>query len=174
LQFIEERYSREIIAHAEAMKTVSTLREQLKKAQEDARNGSAAAEGAQAKLAASEGSWLAQKQALEKDAAALDERCKGLARQNALLHEHLETVTTQAARIRQAADGPGALPAAAGEGAEQLGELRDIVVFLRKEKEMNDVRLEVVNQENVRLRAQVDHLSQSLAETREMLSQVRP
>jgi nucleoprotein TPR len=174
IQTTEERYSREVIAHAESIKAVNTLREQLKKAHDEARSHVAAAEGAQSKLAASEGSWLQQKQVLEKEIDDLNERHKALAQQNTLLHEHLETVTTQAARIRQAADDTTALPdGAADEGSEQLSDLRNLVIFFRKQSEMNDLKLEVVKQENIRLKAQLEHLSESLSETRQALSQVR-
>lgn len=102
-------------------------------------------------------------------------RCKDLAAQNSLLHQHLESVSTQAARIRQAADS-SALVVGEGEGNDdadtKLSELRSVVAYLRKEKEIVDLQLELSKQENLRLKSQIDHVSQNLEETRKMLSEV--
>jgi nucleoprotein TPR len=103
-------------------------------------------------------------------------RCKDLAGQNAILHSHLESVSSQAARIRQAADASTAIPSETDSTADvdaKLAELRSVVAYLRKEKEIVDLQLELAKQENVRLKSQIEHLTQTLEETRETLSQVR-
>ena len=70
----EERYGREVLAHADSIKTVEGLRQQLSQAQAAARDNLAAAETAQAKLSASKGSWDQQKEALEKEISDLNAR----------------------------------------------------------------------------------------------------
>jgi len=97
-------------------------------------------------------------------------RCKDLTAHNDLLHQHLEDVSSQATRIRQAA-GPS------GEDAEdtsssKLSELRSVVAYLRKEKEIVDLQLELSKQENTRLKVQIEHLSQNLQEVRATLAEV--
>jgi nucleoprotein TPR len=103
-------------------------------------------------------------------------RCKDLSSQNSILHQHLESVSSQAARIRQAADST-ATPGVEGETSDdidtKLSELRSVVAYLRKEKEIVDLQLELSKQENGRLKAQIDHLSQNLEETRTALSEAR-
>ncbi|THH00176.1 hypothetical protein EW026_g2304 [Hermanssonia centrifuga] len=173
----EERYGREVLAHAEAIKTVENLKQQLSGARTNARDQSAAAETAQAKLGASEASWKQQKDALDKEIADLNARCKDLSAQNNLLHQHLESVSSQAARIRQAADS-SATPAAGDVDSTEdvdtkLSELRSVVTYLRKEKEIVDLQLELSKQENARLRTQMEHLNQSLEEARKTLSEER-
>ena len=102
--------------------------------------------------------------------------CKDLSAQNALLHQHLETVSTQATRIRQAADSSAtegtAGDADGGDVDTKVSELRSVVAYLRKEKEIVDLQLELSKQENVRLKAQIEHLTQSLQETRATLAEV--
>ena len=102
-------------------------------------------------------------------------RSKDLATQNSLLHQHLESVTTQAARIRQAADteasGSGDVDTS-GDADGKLSELRSVVSYLRKEKEIVELQLELSKQENTRLRTQIDHLSHTLEETQKALSEV--
>ncbi|EGN98500.1 hypothetical protein SERLA73DRAFT_169454 [Serpula lacrymans var. lacrymans S7.3] len=172
----EDRYSREVLAHAESIKAIEAMKQQLSTVQVAARDNLAAASTAEAKLAASEGSWKQQKEALDKEVADLNTRCKDLAAQNTLLHQHLESVSSQAARIKQAAD-TSAAPHGENEmtvdADTKLSELRSVVAYLRKEKEIVDLQLELCKQENVRLKAQIDHLSQSLDETRATLSEER-
>ncbi|KAG1766147.1 hypothetical protein EDD22DRAFT_978513 [Suillus occidentalis] len=174
----EDRYSREVIVHAESIKTIETLKQQLSAAQATSRENLSEAANAQAKLAASEGSWKQQKEALDKEIADLNARSKDLSAQNALLHQHLETVSTQATRIRQAADssateGTSGDVDVGGDVDTKVSELRSVVAYLRKEKEIVDLQLELSKQENVRLKAQIEHLTQSLQETRATLTEER-
>jgi nucleoprotein TPR len=174
----EDRYSREVIVHAESIKTIETLKRQLSVAQATSRENLSEAANAQAKLAASEGSWKQQKEALDKEIADLNARSKDLSAQNALLHQHLETVSTQATRIRQAVDsstteGTSGDADVGGDVDTKVSELRSVVAYLRKEKEIVDLQLELSKQENVRLKAQIEHLTQSLQETRATLAEER-
>jgi nucleoprotein TPR len=85
-------------------------------------------------------------------------------------------VSSQATRIQQAADSSAATVTGEGETGDdvdlKLSELRSVVTYLRKEKEIVDLQLELSRQENVRLKSQIDHLAQSLEETRATLSEV--
>ena len=103
--------------------------------------------------------------------------CQDLSSQNTTLHQHLESVSTQATRIRQAADASIAQPAEGEEVIEdadsRLSELRSVVSYLRKEKGIVDLQLEMSKQENERLKAHIERLTQTLQETRDTLSNVR-
>ena len=103
-------------------------------------------------------------------------RCKDLGEQNSILHQHLESVSTHAARIKQAASSASteAGEAESTDDDTKLTELRSLVTYLRKEKEIIELQLELGKQENTRLKTQVDHLSQNLDETRQALSEVGP
>lgn len=63
-----------MIVHAESIKTIETLKQQLSAAQATSRENLSEAANAQAKLAASEGSWKQQKEALDKEIADLNAR----------------------------------------------------------------------------------------------------
>jgi nucleoprotein TPR len=47
-----------------------------------------------------------------------------------------------------------------------------VVAYLRKEKEIVDLQLELSKQETTRLKTQIEHLSQTLEDTRTTLSEV--
>ena len=74
MQAAEERYSREVVAHAEAIKSIEDLKRRLQDLQASERNNRTAAETAQAKLATSESSWSQQRQALDREIADLTSR----------------------------------------------------------------------------------------------------
>ncbi|KAI6009008.1 hypothetical protein BKA83DRAFT_648805 [Pisolithus microcarpus] len=167
---VEERYTREVVAHAESLKNVENLRQQLATAQATARHNLSEAATTQAKLEASEGSWKQQKEALEKEIADLNARYDDLSAQKALLYQHLDTISSQAARIRQVADSSTEnAPDAADGDSDSDAKLAE----LRAEKEIVDLQLELCKQENVRLKGQIDHLNRSLQETRNTLSEER-
>ncbi|TFY64347.1 hypothetical protein EVJ58_g2677 [Rhodofomes roseus] len=169
----EERYASEVVAHAEALKAITDLKEQLARVRVAAREKSAVAETAEAKLAASESSWRQQKEAMDKEIVDLNTRCKELNVQNGLLHQHLESVSSQAARIKQAADTSAPLAGEADDADTKVSELRSVVAYLRREKEIVELQLDLSKQENARLRTQVDYLSHNLEETRKTLSEER-
>jgi len=70
----EEKYSHEVIAHAESMKAIDSLKKGLGVAQAAAREQLTASNTAQAKLSSSESSWRHQKDALEKEVEDLKSR----------------------------------------------------------------------------------------------------
>ncbi|KAG6853933.1 hypothetical protein C0991_012425 [Blastosporella zonata] len=171
----EERYSNEVIAHADSMKAIENLKRDLAAAQATARDNLSATETAKVNLATSESSWKHQKDALDKEVADLTARAQDLTSQNAILHHHLETVSNQANRIKLAATSSSDAMESDGTGDSdaKLSELRSVVSYLRKEKEIVDLQLELSKQANSRLKAQVEHLSQSLEDARATLSEER-
>ena len=190
-QAAEERYSNEVVSHADSIKSIEKLKRQLTAAQSAARDNLNAAETAKTKLTSSENSWMQQKAALDKEIVDLNaryegfftiqyvlliqNRCKDVSEQNKLLHQHLESVSSQAARIRQAADSSATAQTegdATADSDTKLVELRQVVQYLRKEKEIVDLQLELCKQESARLKSQVDHLSHTLDEARTTLSEV--
>ncbi|KIM43182.1 hypothetical protein M413DRAFT_9931 [Hebeloma cylindrosporum] len=179
----EQKYSHEVIAHAESMKAIDNLKKDLGEAQAAAREQRSASDTAQAKLLSSESSWRHQKDALEKEVEDLKTRLRDnfssqdLSQQNALLHQHLESVSAQATRIRQASDAPLDSNVEGGEPTEdsdnRLSELRSVVNYLRKEKGIVDLQLEMSKRENEVLKSKIEHLSQTLQETRTALAEER-
>lgn len=70
----EEKYGREVVAHAESIKTVEELRQQLSETRLTVRDAITGAETAQAKLSTSEISWSQQKSVLEREVSELNAR----------------------------------------------------------------------------------------------------
>ena len=176
----EERYGREVVAHAESIKAVGGLRQQLSDMELITRDATIAAETANVKLFTSEirGSDRAQRSVGRPthclcQPTDLSISCKDLVAQNTLLHNNLESVSSQAAKIRDAANSSSMTPGEGGSSDDKLAELRSVVGWLRKEKEIVELQLELSKQETTRLKTQVDHLSQSLDQAHASLSEVQ-
>ncbi len=105
-----------------------------------------------------------------------DCRYKDLEKQNAVLHQHLESVSSQATRIRQAADASLSHLSVQENGTEEAGdkqaELRAVVSYLRKEKGIVELQLDVHKQENARQQSQIEYLNRALLDMRAALSEV--
>ena len=57
--------------------------------------------------------------------------------------------------------------------AESTEQLREVILYLRREKEIVDLQLEFSKQEAARLRQQLEFANRNLEETRQALSEVR-
>ncbi|MCO5612962.1 hypothetical protein L7F22_067235 [Adiantum nelumboides] len=102
--------------------------------------------------------------------------------QNEALHKHLETLRSQASEIRQAASTSSSSAATAGlaEGGASSSsssagneELHEVIKYLRREKEIVDLQVELREQECARLRQSVEHTQRSLDEARIQLAEER-
>ncbi|KAG8925621.1 hypothetical protein FRC02_009537 [Tulasnella sp. 418] len=175
VQEANQKYERAVVDHAEAITAVSRLKEELSQARSQARDYQTSAETAQANLVSARSSWETQRSALDQQIAELKKRSDDLVQQNNILHQHLETVNEQAASIRQAANATVASLAETdvSDPDSAIGELRSVVTYLRREKEIVELQLDLNKQENARLKTQVDHLSRSLEETRSLLTAER-
>lgn len=170
------KYEAELVAHADDVRTLTLVKEQLEQARLEAREALTARETAEVNLANSQNSWSTQKETIQKEKEELGKSAADLKSQNAILHKRLEEIGAQAAQIRQAAaEGP------VGEAAQgdislsetSANDLQDVVQFVRREKEIVDLQLELQKQEAARLRQNLSHAHVSLDEVRLQLSEER-
>lgn len=104
--------------------------------------------------------------------------------QNSVLADHLEKATASAATLQSrhashtddasgssaASDSIEAITASHNSSVEQL---REVIRYLRREKDIIDLQLDFSKQEATRLRQQLDFTSRSLEESRQALQEVR-
>lgn len=130
----------------------------------------------------SDKAWAEQKSAFETTIREMQLRYDELAKQNTILHTQLEEISAQALKIQQRTamdvDAAGDDAAAATEdGATTVtaapGDMREVVRFLRREKEILGCQHELSLQENQRLKQQLAHVQASLDQTRANLNEVR-
>ncbi|OLL22033.1 Protein MLP1, partial [Neolecta irregularis DAH-3] len=167
----QTNYDRELIKHAEAARSLSQLRDDKSALELQSRTLNKELELFKNNSANAESLWAVQKERFEREIEELRTRCSDLVTQNALLHSQLEHVTSQAFKIRQSAQ--VVVDSDSTPHDKPLEELREIVRFLRKEKEIVDCQYELCLQESKRFRQQIEHTTRSLEETRSTLEKER-
>lgn len=182
-----DRYQAEVVAHAEDVKALSAARDQLASVQSALSEATNKAETAQANLSSSEASWKSQRENLQKE---VDEqqkryvhlcrvpgiqlngsglhRCEDLVAQNSILHDHLENVSRQAALIKQVAEGQepvnGEEPSEPPSEAKTVEELHAVIRYVRRERDVAELRLHLSKQEESRMRQQLEQANKRLDE----------
>ena len=171
-------YERELVKHAEAAQTVQQLREEVGNLRTEMRVLRTQAETATATLQSSEASWETQKVEYERELREVRTRADDLVKQNNILHQQFESVASQAQQIRQRTDSDLAAleesssqePTVVAAGKEDSVEgLREVIKYLRREKEIVDIKFELLQQENRRLKQQLERTTADLDGTRVLL-----
>ncbi|KAK0553493.1 Protein mlp1 [Tilletia horrida] len=171
----ERKYQSELLSHARDVEELHRIRDQLQTAQTDKREALKAKETAEVKLSGSEASWIAQKEAIQREADELKKNIEDLKKQNSLLHDALESANEQATKLRQAHAESRSDNFDPDQSVSAIPptELNEVVRFLRKEKEIVDVQLELSRQEAARLRQSLDHANAAIDKLRSELAEER-
>ncbi|QRW27003.1 Nucleoprotein TPR [Rhizoctonia solani] len=175
-QQANEKYERELLAHAEALKQINQLKSTITDLQNEVRKATTTSETASSNLKASEASWTRQKETMEKELSELTNRMTALQQQNALLHTQLEDVNTQAAKIRQTANAAAeslAIDSNESDVDSKMQQLREVIAFVRKEKEIVDLQLHLAQVDNTRVKSENERLAVALDEARTTLLKER-
>jgi nucleoprotein TPR len=144
---------------------------ELEKVKEQSLDLRTAAELNEAKFVAAQDSLKSQKEAFEKQLADLRLRCEELTTQNSILYQNLEAVTAQATSIKHTTD---SLNGSTETDIKILdSETRGLVSSFKKDRDIAVLQLEMSKSEVVRLKSQLDHMSKSLDDARELLASVR-
>lgn len=159
----EINYQEELMKHANSSKQYQELKAEYNKFKEELQETRNNATRAESILQSSQSSWDSQKSALNEEISNLKNRAEDLVSQNQLLHNQLEILT---ANNNKDANKSDSFTPAADTIDGSTEEFRDIIRFLRREKEIVDTQLEVSVQEAKRLKQRLDHTTSTLEETR--------
>jgi nucleoprotein TPR len=169
-QEAQQNYENELLKHAEAARTLQTVRSEANQLRLEMTDLRTQASSANISLAQKEESFAALKDQYERELADLRNRREEVAQQNAHLHSQLESLTKQIgdlqrdrSQLSQADTGDAATPG--------LDDLQEVIKYLRREKEIVDVQYHLSTQEAKRLRQQLDHVQSQYDETRLKLDQ---
>lgn len=169
----QQDYEEELVKHAEAAKHLQQIRAEHNELKTQAASWKAEAESARLSLAQSEQSWEERRQQLEQEMEEIKTRREDTNAQNKLLHQQLESVTSQISSLQhnrsQFDDG-----ADAGSATDTASEgLRELNNYLRREKEILEVQYDLKVQEAKRLQQQYEYSQTQLDEARLKLEQER-
>lgn len=172
-QQAQQNYENELVKHAEAAKALQSVREQLNELKLQAIELKTEAESARASLRESKELWAESRDRYEKELDNVKVGKDNLQIQNNRLHQQLESLGDQISNLHKNPSG--------GEHDDPIDDvpksdtenLQEVIKYLRREKEIVDVQLELSTGEAKRLKQQFDYVQSQLDETRLKLNQQR-
>jgi len=168
----QANYENELVKHADAAKSLHNLRAELSQIKLEAVELNTARDSAHSRLSQSEESWTEAKFRYERELVEIKTRRDDVNAQNRLLHEQLENVNVQIAKIQRARSSGAMTVSSDGASTVPLTDnMQELIKYLRREKEIVDVQFELSSQEAKRLRQQLDQTQIQLDDARLKLSQ---
>ncbi|KAF2193464.1 hypothetical protein K469DRAFT_551061 [Zopfia rhizophila CBS 207.26] len=172
-QRAQQNYENELMRHGEATKNLRDLREEHNTLKTEVAEIKAQGEAARTSLAQSEEHWVGIRERYERELTELRTRNDDLKKQNELLHKQLENVTSQIASLKQSRVSVAGGELDVANPDSDIEGLREVVRYLRREKEIVDVQYGISIQEAKRYKQQLDYTKSQLDETREKLDSER-
>lgn len=149
----QDNYEKELVKHAEAANNVQHLRTENGELKEKMVELNSKADSATTQLNTSESSWDSQKYEYEHEIEQLKSRVDDLSSQNKVLLDQLESLSS---RRSQEDNGEG--------GTEVQGDehLKEVINYLKREKEIVDCNYDLCQQEAKRLKQRLDYTQTEL------------
>ncbi|EWC44787.1 hypothetical protein DRE_06425 [Drechslerella stenobrocha 248] len=171
-QEAQQSYEQELMKHAQAADALQKIRAEYTTIKMQVHSFKTEAETARSMLESSTVGWETQKETYEKELKEVRSRCEDLMKQNKLVHDQFEVVSQQIVSLQKDRERAiGELETVNSDKSDE--ELREVITYLRREKEIVDVQLELQTQEAKRIKVQLDHTRKQLDEVRVTLSEER-
>ena len=169
-QQAQQNYESELIKHGDAAKALQKVRADYNELSLEVAGIKAEAESARTSLSQSEQSWVESRERYEREVAELKASRENLTAQNNRLHQQLENITAQISFLSKRVS-TDAENAGDDVPASNLENLQEVINYLRREKAIVDVQLELSTQGEKRLKQQLDYAQRQLDDTRLRLNQ---
>lgn len=173
----QEKYEKELVNHASDVKALTQAKQQLETFNVRLEEAEEKWKEAVNKLNESQISWEGQKKIQVKEVEKLVSRCGELVTQNSLLHEQGEKLSQQVLTAQSRSSSDIRL-SALNEPSEEtddktVKDLWEVIRFIRKEKEIAETKLELVQSECVRYQQRLAYVEKQLTETEGNLERER-
>ncbi|KAI9806609.1 MAG: hypothetical protein M1825_006066 [Sarcosagium campestre] len=178
-QQAQQNYENELLQHAEAARSLQKVRAEYNELRTSVVQFKTEAEAARESLDRNTASWEETRERYERELAEMRTRRDDVDKQNKLLHQQLENVGAQISALQQQrthsfTDNEEIEGTPTSASADRtVSELREVISFLRRDKEIVDVQFELSIQESKRLKQQLDYAQQQLDNTRLKLDEER-
>ena len=169
----QQSYEDELVKHGEAMKSLRDVREDFNKNRMEMAELRAEAEAARDSLAQNEEHWTETRNRYERELNELRGRNDEIKTQNRRLLQQVDSVSYQIEDLKTSRAAMAGTEVQAADLPSDEDNLRAIVRYLRHEKEIMDVQMEVTNQEARRLKQQLEYSQSQLDQAREQLNAER-
>lgn len=175
-QQAQQSYEDELLKHAEAARSLQTVRSEYNELRTEVAGVRAEAEASKASLEQAEESWAEQKESFERELEDMKARRRDVDEQNKLLHQQMEAFSSELKTLREGRhvqatneDESAASPSV----ADDVANMQEVIRYLRREKEIVDVQYELSIQESKRLQQQLDYANGQLDDVRQKLAEER-
>ncbi|RKF59522.1 Protein MLP1-like protein [Erysiphe neolycopersici] len=172
----QQDYENELVKHADAAKQLQSVRAELNQLKTESVSLKSDAESSRAALSQNEISWKERCENFEQELKDLRDRRDDLNAQNKILYKQLEDINSQVLSLQQnrVPDGDFMDESLSSSIQDRSANgLRELNVYLRREKEIIEVQYELKSQETKRLCQQLEYAQSQLDETRLKLDQER-
>ncbi|KFY43678.1 hypothetical protein V494_01852 [Pseudogymnoascus sp. VKM F-4513 (FW-928)] len=174
----QQDYENELVKHADAARLLQELRTSYNVLKSESAGLKSEAESAKVTLSQSQASWEERRSQFEKELQELRRRKDDIASQNTILLQQFESVSAQVTALQQSRaatteNGDTETAEATATSDKTVEGLRELITYLRRDKEIVDVQYELSIQESKRLKQQFDYAQSQLDEARLKLDQER-
>ncbi|XP_038223270.1 nucleoprotein TPR-like [Zerene cesonia] len=183
VQRAEEKYSHEMILHSTDIQTLTQVKEDLSRVQNELNEMVALKNTTIEKMESQKASWIEREKMLASENEQLIQRLKDLNDQNSLLHDQIQALGTQlsvthASRsfsesMNESANDSNVNVSISEEDGKSSEQLFQIVKFLRKEKDIAIAKYDIIHAEAMRLRSQLEITEKQLDECKLVLAAER-
>ncbi|XP_025109062.1 nucleoprotein TPR-like isoform X2 [Pomacea canaliculata] len=169
----EDKYQRELMLHAADMDALTALKKRLESYNDDLIKAQEAVKAEQNKLLDAQTSWQEQERILHAECQLLEARNVELEQQNKTLHAQMETLSKQAISLQEKAAEDPLNMSFSDENSKTNEQLLEVIRFLRREKEIAETKLQVIESSSNRMKQTVESLERQLEEANVALSEER-
>ncbi|KAL3869712.1 hypothetical protein ACJMK2_042363 [Sinanodonta woodiana] len=169
----QDKYQREVILHAATMESLTTVKKKLDNFSEQMWKVQEEAKKSEQMLQENEASWNNQRRIMEEDKHRMESRLKELTEQNSYLHNQLHKMSAQVVSIQERATASMSAGLSLEDSAKSSEQLLEVVKFLRREKDIAESKLEVVQTEANRLQQKAELAEKHLEEANKVIAEER-
>ncbi|KAH9490602.1 hypothetical protein Btru_033804, partial [Bulinus truncatus] len=172
----QDKYQRELMLHAADVEALTIVKKQLEDLQEHLLQSQEETVMYEKQFTESKTSWTEQELVYKEEIKMLETRCEELTNQNSLLHDQMSKLSSQVITIQQQArrdSNQGLNTSFSDEQGKSSEQLLEVIKFLRREKEIAETKLQVVDTECARVKQRLTHLEKQVEEANKTLAEER-
>lgn len=162
-------YESELLKHAKDIEQLSTIKNRLSTLQNEKIAMISQVQNAEENLRIAQESWGNQKTLLESQQENLKKRVEDLSSQNNLLYSQIDQLNEELNKLKRPTIDVDAVTSENAEDQKIVEDLREVIKFLRREKQVVEYEMDASQQEARRLQQQLEHVQRNLQETQTQL-----